>query len=39
MGLVNLKDILKDANEKGYAVGMFDVFNCEMMQAVISAGE
>lgn len=39
MGLVNLSDILKDANEKSYAVGMFDIFNCEMLKAVISASE
>ncbi len=39
MPLVTLKEILKDAQEKQYAVGAFNVENMEMIQAVVSAAE
>lgn len=39
MPLVTLKEILKDAQEKQYAVGAFNVENMEMIQAVIAAAE
>ncbi|PKM50581.1 MAG: ketose-bisphosphate aldolase [Firmicutes bacterium HGW-Firmicutes-7] len=39
MALVNLQEILKDAREKKYAVGAFDVSNYEMIRAVIEVAE
>ncbi len=37
--LVNLQTILKDADEKGYAVPAFNVYNMEMAMGVIRAAE
>ena len=37
--LVNLQTILKDANEKGYAVPAFNVYNMETVMGVIRAAE
>ena len=37
--LVNLQTILKDADEKGYAVPAFNVYNMETVMGVISAAE
>ncbi len=37
--LVTMKEILKDAKERKYAVGAFNVPNLESIQAVISAAE
>jgi fructose-bisphosphate aldolase class II len=39
MPIVTLKEILQDAHEKRYGVAMFDVFNLEMIKAVIEAAE
>ena len=39
MALVNLKEILKDAHEKRYAVGNFDAFNMEMVKGILQAAE
>ena len=39
MSLVNSRELLKDAQAHGYAVGAFNVENMEMMQAVIAAAE
>lgn len=39
MALVNLNEILKDAREKKYAVGAFDVSNYEMVRAVVEVAE
>ena len=39
MSFVNSRDLLLDAQAKGYAVGAFNVENMEMMQAVIAAAE
>lgn len=39
MALATSKALLLDAQEKGYAVGAFNVENMEMVQAVISAAE
>ncbi|MDR1655340.1 MAG: class II fructose-bisphosphate aldolase [Treponema sp.] len=39
MSLVSLSSILKDARKKRYGVGMFDVHNLEMTNAVIEAAE
>lgn len=39
MSLVNLKEILKDAREKQYAVPAFDVSNYNMVKTVIDAAE
>ncbi len=39
MGLVTTKELLLDAQKKGYAVGAFNVENMEMVQAVIEAAE
>lgn len=39
MSVVTLSEILKDAHEKKYAVAMLDVFNLEMIYAVIEAAE
>ena len=37
--LVNFKTILKDANEKGYAVPAFNVYNMETAMGIIKAAE
>ncbi len=37
--LVNLNDILKDAQEKHYAVGLFNTTDTDMLEAAISAAE
>lgn len=37
--LVNLQQIMKDAEEKGYAVPAFNVYNMETVMGVISAAE
>ena len=37
--LVNLNDILKDAQQKKYAVGLFNTTDTDMLQAAISAAE
>lgn len=34
MPLVSMAEILKDANQHGYAVGAFNVNNLEMAQAI-----
>ena len=39
MPLVTSKDMLKKAQEGGYAVGAFNVENMEMVKAVIQAAE
>lgn len=39
MSLVNSRELLKDAQAHGYAVGAFNVENMEMMQAVVTAAE
>lgn len=39
MSLVTTKKMLLDAQEKGYAVGAFNVENMEMVMAVVSAAE
>ena len=39
MPLVNTVDMLKDAQQKHYAVGAFNIENMEMAQAVIAAAE
>ena len=39
MALVTTKQMLLDAQEKGYAVGAFNVENMEMIQAVVAAAE
>lgn len=39
MSFVNSRELLLDAQAKGYAVGAFNVENMEMMQAVIAAAE
>lgn len=39
MALVTTKKMLLDAQEKGYAVGAFNVENMEMVMAVVSAAE
>lgn len=39
MAIVTLKEILEDAAEKKYGVGMFDIQNLEMADAVIEAAE
>lgn len=39
MALVTTKELLLDAQKKGYAVGAFNVENMEMVQAVIEAAE
>lgn len=39
MPLVNMKDLLKDAQNKNYAVGSFSVANMEMVLGVIKAAE
>lgn len=37
--IVNLKDVLKDAQEKKYAVGLFNTTDTDMLEAAISAAE
>ena len=37
--LVNLQNILKDADEKGYAVPAFNVYNMETVMGIIAAAE
>lgn len=37
--LVNLNDVLPDAQAKGYAVGLFNTTDTDMLEAVISAAE
>ena len=37
--LVNMKDLLLDAQERNYAVGSFSVANMEMVLGVIKAAE
>ncbi len=37
--LVNMTELLRDANEKGYAVGAFNATNLESLSAVIAAAE
>ena len=37
--LVNMKDLLRDAQKGGYAVGSFSVANMEMVRGVIAAAE
>ncbi len=39
MSLVNLKELLADAEQRNYAVGAYNVFNLEMVRAVIAAAE
>lgn len=39
MPLVNMKALLKDAQEKNHAVGSFSVANIEMIQGVVKAAE
>ena len=39
MSLVNLKDVLPEAQENKYAVGAFTVWNMEYVQAVVEAAE
>ena len=37
--LVNLNDVLKDAQRGGYAVGLFNTTDTDMLEGVISAAE
>ena len=37
--LVNLNDVLKDAQENKYAVGLFNTTDSDMLEAVIAAAE
>ena len=37
--LVNLNDVLHDAQKNGYAVGLFNTTDTDMLEAVISAAE
>ena len=37
--LVNLNDVLKDAQQQHYAVGLFNTIDTDMLEAVISAAE
>jgi ketose-bisphosphate aldolase len=39
MALVNLKEMLRDASARKYAVGMFDVSDLEMIRAVVQEAE
>ena len=39
MALVNMKDLLRDAQKGGYAVGSFSVANLEMILGIIKAAE
>jgi fructose-bisphosphate aldolase class II len=37
--LVNMKDILADAQKNHYAVGLFNTIDTDMLEAVIAAAE
>ena len=37
--LVTLREVLKDAQKNGYAVGLFNTVNLEMARAVLAAAE
>lgn len=37
--LVTLREVLGDAQKKGYAVGLFNTVNLEMARAVLAAAE
>ena len=37
--LVSMNEVLKDACEKGYAIGAFNAYNLEALQAIIEAAE
>lgn len=37
--LVNMKEILKEAEEKGYAIGCINTPNMETLRAVVDAAE
>jgi fructose-bisphosphate aldolase class II len=39
MGLVTLKEILNDADQRKYGVGLFNTINLEMVRAIIGAAE
>lgn len=39
MPLVSMTEMLKDAKEKGYAVGQFNLNNLEFTQAILQAAE
>lgn len=39
MSLVNLAEILKDAKQRKYGIGMFNCVNLEMVRAIIGAAE
>lgn len=39
MPIVTLKEILKDASEKEYGVGLFNILNLEMARGIISAAQ
>lgn len=39
MALYSMKELLKDANEKKYGIGYFNVLNLEMIRALIEAAE
>lgn len=39
MAIISMKEILRDAGERGYAVGGFDSWNLESVQAIINAAE
>ncbi len=39
MALVTMKEILEDADKRGYGVGAFNINNLEFLKAIIKAGE
>ena len=39
MALVNMKEMLADASKRGYAVGMFDVSDLEMIRAAVEEAD
>ncbi len=39
MALVTMKEMLEDARKRKYAIGSFDVSNCEMIRAVVDVAE
>ncbi len=39
MALVNMKEMLRDASKRGYAVGMFDVSDLEMIRAAVEEAD
>lgn len=39
MALVNMKEMLRDASRRGYAVGMFDVSDLEMIRAAVEEAD